>query len=604
MQQEDRVGLREIVVLIATLSAGCPDEPPGGDATATGMTTGSSSGETTSTTGMVSADETAGTDTTNEGTIDCPVVKDPLPAGTFPEVSEPEEVIIEVPGLCDDLEGMGLVQTVDVEVRHPAVALDGTWPMERLPLLIFIHGNGQLATGYEHLLDPLAREGFIVANIDAPLNEAPEVRAARVLCVNRWFAAEWPERNDHLNCDVAYMGHSNSGYGVVRAADLAGNAPSAPENQMTRTAVVDIAPRGVDAEQLIGPEGVAFLSLQGSRDEQVPGGAIRNYDRVAPEQAFTPTDVGKVAVWAYHVEHDAFGGSGLLEAENLTPLDVAEMSAKGEAIAVGYIVPFLRYAVLGENGGLRDYFTGDAFPPGVQVAGWWDYLPGNPAGEPRIFTSFTVDQRTKDEARLQIDTLDRAIPGSLSPSTLGQPVAVQLPRFAARVEVGTANAIAPVTRHDTEALLVAWDPADAGSSIRWETVGLDLVSATHLSLRVGTVPTVDGVSCTATAAPPASFTIELDDGMGAPTLVSTDAFAEIPSQDLGGVVNPQGAQFCVHDNFMRTVRIPLSPFCDELENLQTVGLTFGLPGTAPSGRVLIDSLEFTSSPFDAGDGCP
>jgi hypothetical protein len=553
-------------------------------------------------------DETTGATETDsgggEGTIDCPDVKDPLPVGTFPFVSTPEVVDIQVPGFCDDLEGMGLVEEFSVELRHPAVAADGTWPTERLPLLIFIHGNQQSAGGYDYLLDPLALEGFIIANIDAPPVEEPEVRSARVICVNRWFAAEWPERNDHLNCDVAYMGHSNGGHGVVRAADLAGNAPGAPENQLTRVAVVDIAPRGVDEEQLVGPEGVAFLSLQGSRDEQVAGGAIRNYDRVSPEQSITASDAGKAVVWAYHVEHDAFGGNGLLEPSNVPPLDMGEMTAKGQAIAVGYVVPFLRYAVLGEDSGLRDYFTGEAFPPEVQVPEWWDYLPGNAAGEPRIFTGFTVDQRAKEESRLQIDTLDRAVPGALTPSTLGQAVTGQPPGFAAQVQVGAAMDLAPVTRHDTAAMLVTWDPSNAGGTIRWQMAGLDLTGVTHLSFRAGTVPTIDDMTCTATAAPPASFTVALDDGVGAPTAVSTAAFAEMPEQDLGIVDNPQGGQFCVHDNFMRTVRIPLSQFCNEVDNLQAVTFTFGLPMTAPSGRVLIDSLELTSSPFDAGDGCP
>jgi len=601
-----RLGRLAALVFLTGAGLGCPDEPPGGDTGGTGTTTGDATGETTtSTTGTTGGVDETGTDTDTGGaTIDCPDLKDPLPADTFPNVSAPEEIIIEVPGLCDDLEGMGLVQTVDIELRHPAISPDGTWPTERLPLLIFIHGNGQVASGYEHLLDPIAREGFVVANIDAPLTEGPEVRAARVLCVNRWFAAEWPERNEHLNCDVAYVGHSNGGHGVVRAADLAGNAPGAPENQLTRVAVVAIAPRGVNDEQLVGPEGVAFLSLQGSRDEQVAGGAIRNYDRVSPEQSFTATDAGKAVVWAYHVEHDAFGGNGLLEPSNFPPLDIGEMTAKGQAVVVGYVVPFLRYVALGEDGGLRDYFTGDAFPPEVQVPEWWDYLPGNAAGEPRIFTGFTVDQRTKEELRLQIDTLDRAVPGALTPSTLGQAVTVQPPGFAGQVQIGAAVDIAPVTRHDTAAMLVTWDPSNAGGTIRWQAAGLDLTDVTHLSFRAGTVPTVDNMTCTTTAAPPASFTVALDDGVGAPTAVSTAAFAEIPEQDLGIVDNPQGGQFCVHDNFMRTVRIPLSAFCGEVDGLQAVTFTFGLPMTAPSGRVLIDSLEFTASPFDAGDGCP
>lgn len=374
------------VAVVLAVPLGCPDGPPGGDgdagttATGTDATTETTTAATTTTTATDSGGDTATTGGEG-GTIDCPNVKDPLPLGTYPHVSTPEEIPVEVDGLCEDVIEMNPGEVVEIELRHPAVAQDGTWPDERLPLLIFTHGAQQSFDAYEHLLPPLAAEGFVVANIIGDPNSGAARRAAEIICVNRFFATTWPERNDHLNCDVAFMGHSNGGRGAIRAAWLIASAPEAPENQMTRVALVGIAPAPVDEEVLVGPAGVMALSVQGSRDEQVPGGALKNYDRASPEQDFTVSDPGKAVVWAYHVEHDAFGGGGVLEANNFPPLDNATMRAKGEAIAVGYVVPFLRYAVLGEDGGLRDYFTGSAFPPEVQVASWWNYLPGNPAGE-------------------------------------------------------------------------------------------------------------------------------------------------------------------------------------------------------------------------------
>jgi hypothetical protein len=166
---------------------GCPDGPPGGEGD-TGTTGGAETGTAGTTTGTTGTTAETGVDETTtgggEGTIDCPDVKDPLPAGTFPNVSEPETIPIAVDGLCEDVIGMLPGETVLIELRHPAISPDGTWPDERLPLLIFTHGAQQTYTGYEHLLPLLAAEGFIIADRKhkAPSHGAQQKRAAL-----RWF---------------------------------------------------------------------------------------------------------------------------------------------------------------------------------------------------------------------------------------------------------------------------------------------------------------------------------------------------------------------------------------------------------------------------------
>jgi len=84
--------------------------------------------------------------------------------------------------------------------------------------------------------------------------------------------------------------------------------------------------------------------------------------------------------------------------------------------------------------------------------------------------------------------------------------------------------------------------------------------------------------------------------------VSTSNYAEIPVQS-----HRFAPVECLTTSFMRTIRIPLDVYCSsgyDLSDLKFVEFEFATT-TAPdeAGSLIIDSIEFTSSPFDDSGNC-
>lgn len=310
----------------------------------------------------------------------------------------------------------------DIQLTYPSIeeaencalnALDtNTWQTGRKPLLVFQHGANQNADEYCHIFAPLARQGFLVASIDTPQVPSAEHLAAQVLCTARWFASEWPERNEHLNCDLAFMGHSRGGLGAALASRLRSMSPGDPTELFDLKAIVSIAPNS-PSNGFSPQESAPFLALHGGRDEDNIGGAVTLFDALSPEDSNEPT-FDKIVVWGYDIDHDAFGGGG--NVENQTP--DGDMVAKGNAIATEYIVPFLRWKMLNEEVvQARRLLAGEVFPGVIEeTTSWWKYLSAF-IDSPLVFTAFTVDQRG-GETRYLIDTMDRSAPQAISP---GQP---------------------------------------------------------------------------------------------------------------------------------------------------------------------------------------
>lgn len=77
---------------------------------------------------------------------------------------------------------------------------------------------------------------------------------------------------------------------------------------------------------------------------------------------------------------------------------------------------------------------------------------------------------------------------------------------------------------------------------------------------------------------------------------------EIPIQDSGFIVK-QGQALCAATNFLRTLRVPLERLCAEgLDLAQLASIEFRL-GTSAPGHLMLDSFEFTRSPFDDPGAC-
>lgn len=324
-------------------TCGCPgdDATTAGDGTATDGTFGESAATSltmtsTGTEGTDGLGSTGDSGTGSDEELDCPPVHVTLPnfdeALVVREWLDGEEHIdlADTGGLCDDLmSGPGALTTGEaweILIFRPGLE-GGTWPDGKWPLVVFQHGNGQVGGKlgeYDHLFRALAAEGFVVTSIDTPVLDSPERRASHVLCTTRWLTTLWAER-DRLDCRLGLVGHSNGGAATVRAAQLLEDE-GIPVSQLDLRALVGIASRN-PIDGIEGDNAPHYLSLQSATDEQVLGGGVVTYDRIAPESTFAPSDPGKAMVWAYHVDHDAFGGGGTIE--NVAPLATqAEMVAK------------------------------------------------------------------------------------------------------------------------------------------------------------------------------------------------------------------------------------------------------------------------------------
>jgi len=552
--------------------------------------------------------------TTGEPVIDCP-----FPQGGAEDAPFRGDIDFEItpsPPLCQDLVAEGLLPPLPswlVHLSYPALE-DGTgdenkeeaWQPGRKPLVVFEHGSGgQNFLEYDHIFAPLAREGFIGVSIRGGAGSNANARAARILCTARWFASEWPQRNARLNCDLAFMGHSAGGQGAVLAARYRGLQPGDPANLLDLEALVAIAPRGSGVGTFLPEQTAPFLTIQGGRDEDVPGGSVFLFDALSPEVG-DEQNFGKALVWAYDVDHDAFGGGGSIENDAEIGSEAA-MRAKGEALATEYIVPFLRWRVLNEDSdALRKLFTGDAVPDALAEPSWWDYLP-DPSGAPVVFTAFTVDERRLGEKRRLIDTFRRAVPQDLSPAEpSGATVLVSPPELAAQVQVGAASPLAQRANPENHAMRVDWSVTEGLAPVRvtWEfTAGLDLAGFSFLSVRAANILQIPDSSCQPIEPDGAvDFQITLSDAVNDVSVLTSTL---IP-QDFG-VVNFKGQTFCSYFHFFRTLRIPLDDFCQQgpldLTGIRRITLTFGAPGAAPTGALLVDGLEFTASDFDA-DAAP
>lgn len=160
--------------------------------------------------------------------------------------------------------------------------------------------------------------------------------------------------------------------------------------------------------------------------------------------------------------------------------------------------------------------------------------------------------------------------------------------------LGAASELTIFSKHEGSAMLLEWGDADPGSAVRW---GLehDLSDFSTLSFRVGKVHRV----ASDTIDQPLSLEIEIQTARGAASLVYDRVVPQDDFWDGPLGQNPPSV------DFMHSVRIPMSEFCDQGIDLTAVSsLSIRVPPDQPTGEALIiDSIEFSHHAQD-GSVCP
>lgn len=302
------------------------------------------------------------------GRVGFHVGPDPSLPGAFPVGSATfsgTPIVIPDPGVT-------ITEPANASVRYPATTAGANAPISparaSYPLVVVMHGQGLPWNGYDYLIDQLASQGYVAAEI-----ECDEVRggiADPITDYARCLLGYLPQLSTapgpfqgHLDLSrVALVGHSRGGDGVVLAESL----NRSEHLGWNLRAIVSMAPTDQSGATLQTP----FLCLYGSNDNDVGrangfpyashgGTAFGIYDRAQAEKAL---------VFLRDANHDQF--STTPASDTAASLGSVVISAADQQnLARGYVTAFLQWQLDGRTE-QREYFVGPlvvASASGVRV---------------------------------------------------------------------------------------------------------------------------------------------------------------------------------------------------------------------------------------------
>ncbi|MBZ5714709.1 hypothetical protein [Nannocystis pusilla] len=329
--------------------------------------------------------------------------------------------------------------------------------------------------------------------------------------------------------------------------------------------------------------------------EDVKKDPTRSFEIVGHEESALLPRHDKFLLWAHDISHNRWGGK--LAADD--PKTAANISH--------YVPAFLRWQIL-ENGDSSDrqrfmdllHFDRNTvtLDPSLDGTGFWANTSPEDADldSPVIFGDFAHGLKGDSHKRLQIDNMLRASPdaciSAVSPASSskvvtttgfsnGQVCMGSSQNLTLPIPMGSAD----TWHRETSAMRVRWGDLESGGTIQW-AVDESLREYSFLSLRAGQINH---------ASPPTMTTMSV--GLKTPSGMVSQAFpvdVDLYTQDDFSVT--VGAHTSQTVNFMRSIRIPLSAFCDQgadISDVEAVVITF--PNDVDSRTVLLDSIEFTKA---------
>lgn len=458
-----------------------------------------------------------------------------------------------------------------------------------------MHGIGFMHDEYQYLGTHLAQNGIVTASV------LQNALLQTVECLSSVLYA-----SGELSGNVVFSGHSAGGQWATEAAvaaagmsniALRGLAVMAPRTQAWQAAA---------AAQFDYSSLPAALVLNGTRDCDTKGQGITWYDVLGDEDIPWPAqDVTKTIAWIRGANHSSFSDDSPMAP--YPPLDPPDQ----RRIAKAYYAAFVRAYVFEEQEMFK-YLAGTELPAtvqgivdtssaDVQIA----YSQGGTAwGRRRVIDSFEQVDRTTYAAVCGSDL----VPGP-DYATLECDGSMHL-------SIGPSASLSDPhgTRHgETRSMLAEWTGT---SYLRYELDEplQDIRSFDFLSLRVGQIMERSPVCDQLNPEEEQFFRIVLTDDkdVSKSYLVGVSPNETLTIPDLQpdpppGIPpcndNDWSDLDCHAEDFMRTVRIPVTEFCEGLDgqhgvdigNLRTIEFWFD---QTSEGKLLIDSLELARNEWD------
>lgn len=592
------------LIILALLGAGCPDDggATGDTATAGDSTTGTITDTSAPTSGTDSTPTTNDTDTVPVGACDDPPPPPPpLEVPTFNEpVDSAETISLDLAdNPCPKTFSAFLDQVPDfLNARIYRPSSGGLLPPGEFPLLIFMHGNGQLGERYAPILEPLAQRGFIVASIFGDPSTTPKGRRSRLLCLAEALLDEnagWSGVG-RLNGRYAFVGHSTGGLGAFAAAvTIAHGSEILAGHDLVAAAA--IAPNGipdVDVPEFFisGPNAPGYFVLQGTRDGDTSGGAFSSYDRVladllGAQVLGTPR---KALVWAYRVEHNEYGGhTDKACAPTMRAVALVNQYMKGFLLSEFYQDP--------ESLALFFGIASPKITPEVSIPDFWADF----AGLPQIYG--TSVQKVDPPLGFETYLLDGFENGDRTKSDGGLNITLSENAFYDEVPASTGDLD---NRHHANVGVFRWANGD---SISWSLdleAQTQLAGATSLTFRIGAaVSVVDQTACSEVDGALPNLSLTLSDA-GDQYSLNLAPYGRMALPEAGFEVECGGQGDGCHawDVMQTTFRVPLADFCVDnpdlfLSRIREIRLSFSGSG----GFVLFDDVAIHAIPGEAMVEC-
>lgn len=468
-------------------------------------------------------------------------------------------------------------------VRFPADVAGQTGPSgistaeSDYPVVVVAHGNsGNTAsyTGYDYLLEHLARNGFIAASYHMNPGMGGFDRAELLF---EHLEALQSEFGATMRNEVGVLGHSRGGEAVAIAPRL----NHEDGHGWNIEAAVSLAPTDQYPDStgtpttVESPWATPYLVVYGSLDGDVAGGytspmrtGFALYDRAA--------DAEKAMVFVYGATHGRFNtvwGDVDLGFGSIGPGESAKAISVDahRKILTGYATAFFRQHVLGEAV-YRGAFAGEWTPAAVEAAD---------GGSVALYTQY--EGPTRDV----VDDFEGTHTAtSWQSSTVGGSVddADTLPADPTEDELYDVDSHSP---HVTSGLALEWDDTADELAFTVPAGHRDVTGFDAVSFRV-----TQTVGSTANPAGDQDLYVALEDGSGAVRKAKVSAFGSIPE--------PFERYYDQYTkSAMNTVRVPMSAFVIEVPGPGPVDLTDVRSVTfeferEPTGEIQVDSVEFAA----------